>query len=546
MLIDTTSGSAYFTLFYSLAFLFAFLMLLWEGYQRKIPTVSWVLLLIFSRISFIVGTKIFTYDRVDWQTMVQQETLIPTTEKLLFGGIILGIIAIMIGKYILRIKQNILDAFAVIVPLSFGIQKIGCFLNGCCYGKPTALPWGVQYPVNTVAHFNHYQSGQTGINELLSLPIHPVQIYEMTGAFLVAFIVFKSRKLWKANGSLLLFSILLFCLVRFLTEFFRDIKAHTIGGEMFGIFNQIQWALIVAVFILSLILLYREKRQVLTIQNLLPSPSTGIPYYLLIFGFEALMILALRNWFSYSELIVILVTFLISSVIFFFWILKQIASSKSKIFYSALLLLPLLITSQTIQQTKSDSTSIIKTRKISFGLISGAFENSFAKPSGTTEGGCTTYENQYFKQKYLLGGGSYSIKNEYPESHYSTNLGINLFLGQNSETVLSTNVETKTLLYGVNPFIKFDAKWIGFGCGIHWGNILYPQGQIKSETDLTTTMTKKIFTRNFICVLVQGGLFLLITIWRINSLPLSLPFISNWGLDQGLVQKVSLCCVPVV
>jgi hypothetical protein len=96
MLINSTSGSIYFTIFYTLAFSIAFIMLLWEGYKRKIPTIPWVLLLIFSRVSFIAGTKIFTYSQQDWLFMIKNATLIPTSEKVLLGGIILAFAALLI------------------------------------------------------------------------------------------------------------------------------------------------------------------------------------------------------------------------------------------------------------------------------------------------------------------------------------------------------------------------------------------------------------------------------------------------------------------
>ena len=101
MIISTSNGSLYFTIFYSLAFLIVFILLIWEGYQRKIQLVPWVLLLIFARISFITGTKIFTFTKHDWWLIFNQATLIHTSEKILLGGIVFGIIAInlfQIGK----------------------------------------------------------------------------------------------------------------------------------------------------------------------------------------------------------------------------------------------------------------------------------------------------------------------------------------------------------------------------------------------------------------------------------------------------------------
>jgi hypothetical protein len=55
MLINPTNGSFYFTLFYILAFLATFIILISEGYKRKIPIISWVLLLIFSKIRTFIS-----------------------------------------------------------------------------------------------------------------------------------------------------------------------------------------------------------------------------------------------------------------------------------------------------------------------------------------------------------------------------------------------------------------------------------------------------------------------------------------------------------
>src|SRR5665648_796634 len=96
MLINPANNTTYFTIFYTLAFFSAFIVLLWEGYKRKIPMISWVLLLIFSKVSFIVGTKIFTYSQEDWLLMFNHSTFIPTSGKILFGGMILGLIACLL------------------------------------------------------------------------------------------------------------------------------------------------------------------------------------------------------------------------------------------------------------------------------------------------------------------------------------------------------------------------------------------------------------------------------------------------------------------
>jgi len=61
------------------------------------------------------------------------------------------------------------DILASPVALGLAIGRIGCFLTGCCYGKPTTLPWGVVFPLGHITHPQH---------------LHPSQLYE-TGLLLL-------------------------------------------------------------------------------------------------------------------------------------------------------------------------------------------------------------------------------------------------------------------------------------------------------------------------------------------------------------------------
>ncbi len=488
MLIPTTSSIG-FTVFYSLAFYVAFLLLLWEGYKRKIPTIQWVLLLVFCQIFFIVGTKIFTYNQQQWLLIIKHATFEPTTGKILLGGMVLGFPALLAGKYILRIKQDVLDAFAIIFPVSIGIQRLGCFLNGCCFGTPTTLLCGVQYPVNTLPHYHHFESGLIGTNDLLSLQIHPVQLYEMAGVLFAAFIVFKTRKVWKAKGSLFMFSTILYFLVRMITEFFRDNLAHSAGGKMVAGLNLIQWIMLISIVIFSFVLLYREMKNGLKTQPNPHSSNLGIQTCLLIFTSEALLCWAVRYWFTYSEIIALTLIFLTSGILFFYRILEEIASSQTKMIYAGLLILPLLITGQTIPQAYNDSSKFVKTKKVSFGLSTGNIENAITVKTGTSSDGCDQYDTEYFKQKYILGGAGYSVEINDLTKNILTNYGLNIYIGQNNEVILSDNSETKTFLFGLNPFYKFDAKWIGAGVGLHAGSLAY-QKFGNDKTDLTTAIKK--------------------------------------------------------
>jgi phosphatidylglycerol:prolipoprotein diacylglycerol transferase len=77
----------------------------------------------------------------------------------LAGGVIAAIIVILF--YLLYHKLPIrryLDVLAIGLMLILVFGRIGCFLNGCCYGKPTELPWGVRFPYNSFAYISQINS----------------------------------------------------------------------------------------------------------------------------------------------------------------------------------------------------------------------------------------------------------------------------------------------------------------------------------------------------------------------------------------------------
>ncbi|MHC4431443.1 MAG: prolipoprotein diacylglyceryl transferase [Planctomycetota bacterium] len=73
----------------------------------------------------------------------------------LLGGIVLAVAVILF--YLIYHKlplRKYLDILAVGLMLALVFGRIGCFLNGCCYGKPTELPWGVHFPYGSFAYLS--------------------------------------------------------------------------------------------------------------------------------------------------------------------------------------------------------------------------------------------------------------------------------------------------------------------------------------------------------------------------------------------------------
>jgi phosphatidylglycerol:prolipoprotein diacylglycerol transferase len=100
----------------------------------------------------------------------------------LFGGLFA---AALVGWAACRLAR--LDpwrlADSIAVPLGFGIAlaRVGCFLNGCCFGKTTIMPWGVTFPPFSEVHL--YQLSQGAGAGLFSVaPVHPTQLYDAAAA----------------------------------------------------------------------------------------------------------------------------------------------------------------------------------------------------------------------------------------------------------------------------------------------------------------------------------------------------------------------------
>jgi len=87
------------------------------------------------------------------------------------GGIVAGVLYIWRNKLPVR---RMMDAVAPAIVLGEGFTRIGCLLNGCCFGSPTCSPFGVVFPANSAA-------GATFPRQ----PIHPTQIYSSAARFLL-------------------------------------------------------------------------------------------------------------------------------------------------------------------------------------------------------------------------------------------------------------------------------------------------------------------------------------------------------------------------
>ncbi|MEQ8169983.1 MAG: prolipoprotein diacylglyceryl transferase [Candidatus Eremiobacterota bacterium] len=122
----------------------------------------------------------------------------------LIGAIAGGLIYSKVSKISFWKLADMVSAPSMV---GLAIGRIGCFLNGCCYGKPTDLPCGVEFP----------ETYPPGVSR------HPTQIYESILDLVVFYILHKIiDKNKKFYGETFCYFIGLYSLVRFIVEFFRE------------------------------------------------------------------------------------------------------------------------------------------------------------------------------------------------------------------------------------------------------------------------------------------------------------------------------------
>ena len=162
----------------------------------------------------------------------------------LYGGLLAGLPASILyvkmrGEKVWRCA----DVSAPSVMLGVALGRLGCFLNGCCFGRICELPWAIRYPKAPVADdpnrfspaFGYQlQEGQVNMTDTESLPVHPTQLYETIALLAFFFILSWAWKRRKTEGLVFLLMCVLYGGWRFFLEFLRADPGREAGG-LFGL-----------------------------------------------------------------------------------------------------------------------------------------------------------------------------------------------------------------------------------------------------------------------------------------------------------------------
>jgi phosphatidylglycerol:prolipoprotein diacylglycerol transferase len=222
----------------ALAFLITILLIEKEAKIKGIPKDKISNLCIVTFIFSILGARImYVLNNLSYYRQNLLEIFMLHRGGLMFhGGFILGIVIAM--TYLKRSKISVLpvmDTIALYLPIGQAIGRIGCLLNGCCFGKESILPWAVKLGVEDITR-------------------HPSQIYESLNSIIIFIILRSISKFRSASKDVLrpgnVFStyLMLYSINRIIVEEFRaDLPEIGLG------FSLTQW-MSVGIFIAGIII----------------------------------------------------------------------------------------------------------------------------------------------------------------------------------------------------------------------------------------------------------------------------------------------------
>jgi phosphatidylglycerol:prolipoprotein diacylglycerol transferase len=177
------------------------------------------------------------------------------------GGVFYGgLIGAVLTGYLLMRRYKLpwwktADACAPGIALGNFFGRLGCFAAGCCWGKPTTLPWGVKF-----SELGHEITGVP-----IDVHLHPTQLYESFSMLIGFFFLLWLHRNRRFSGQVILTYALLYSVVRFTIEFVRDDPRGDILGltTLTGLSTSQMISIIVAVVSLIVMIIRWRKAGVI-------------------------------------------------------------------------------------------------------------------------------------------------------------------------------------------------------------------------------------------------------------------------------------------
>lgn len=209
---------------------------------------------VYMALAGLIGSRLMYY-LAEWRYYSENPGQLFSWASLQAGGFFQGglILAVLLGIWLVRREKlsfmALADASVPGIALGIAIARLGCFAAGCCWGKPTDVPWGVTFT-------DPYAARVVGVP--LNIDRHPSQLYESAlAAILCATLLW----LWHRRafpGQIFAAFLLLYGAGRFVLEFWRDDPR---GPFFFGGALSTPQLVSIILFVVGGVVWLRQRRQ---------------------------------------------------------------------------------------------------------------------------------------------------------------------------------------------------------------------------------------------------------------------------------------------
>lgn len=258
--------------FLAIAFLCAILIAVRLARRDGLPGEKIYDLSLWMLLAGLVGSKILMlFTEPDYRDNPLQ---LLSLDFLRSGGVFYGGLlgAVVAGYFLMKRYQlpwwKTADACAPGIAIANFFGRQGCFAAGCCWGKPTTLPWGVKF-----TDLGHQITGVP-----TDAHLHPTQLYESFAMLIVFVFLLWLHKRKRFNGQVILAYALLYAVIRFAIEFVRDDPRGDVFGltSLTGLSTSQLISLVIGITSLILLILRWRRTNSVNLENPVVLSKTAV------------------------------------------------------------------------------------------------------------------------------------------------------------------------------------------------------------------------------------------------------------------------------
>lgn len=213
--------------------------------QTKLDGNDFLILEAYGILGGFIGAKALylfvSRNQIDWNriTDITYANQLMISGFVFYGGLIGGILFIFLAGKVHKINaMEYVRNFIFVIPFIHSFGRVGCFMAGCCYGRPYDGPFAVIFPKNSYA--------------LSGVKLFPIQLVEAGGLMIIALLILVLRLRFQFLYTIELYFIV-YGIFRFVLEYFRY---DAIRGS-WGAFSTSQWISLVFIAIGVFVLIKR-------------------------------------------------------------------------------------------------------------------------------------------------------------------------------------------------------------------------------------------------------------------------------------------------